>query len=319
MKLIKQKINIGASGLVISGLILAGSNSVALKFATGTMDPLVYAGIRAFAFGLILFLFVGNYKKVLSIKMLARNIPSVILLVGFLSMHAIGVSQSGALKASILSLSLPVFVYIFAITLLHEPLIKRILLGGIITLTGSVLMIGLPVIFGSTLLVSDALLLLAYACLAASIIHTKYLFQWLTTNELLSTRFLIGGIILIGYVLIFQKPSDFLLGNSEAWLVLLYGIIVVGVVANTLYYRGLAKVKAEQTAPLYFIDPMSGTILATVLIGEVLELAAVIGAMVIIAGVAVSYPHHHYVLHNYLHPRPHRLQRILHRLRHPIK
>ena len=319
MELIKQKLNIGALGLVVCGLVLAGTNTIALKFATGSMDPLVYAGIRALAIGLILFLFVGNYRKILSIKMLIRVIPGVLLAVAFFAMHAIGVSQSGALKASFLSLTIPVFVYIFAITLLHEPLIKRIFLGGIITLIGSALMIGLPVIFGNPLVISDTLLLLAYACLAASIIHAKYMFRWLTTNELLSARFLISGILLVGYILLFQEPSTFLVGSSSAWLVLLYSIVVVGIVGNTLYYRGLTKVKAEQTAPFYFIEPTTGVLLAAMLLGETLDLIATFGVMVVLVGVAVSYPHHHYVLHNYLVPHNKRLKRILHRLAHPIR
>lgn len=319
MDFIKQKLNLGAFGMVITGMVIAGTNVVALKFATNSMEPLVYAGVRALAVGIILFLFVGNYKRILSLKMLTRLMPSVLLLVAFLSMHAIGVSQSGALKASILSLTIPVLVYFFAVTLLHEPLIKRIFFGGLLTLLGSIMLIGIPVVFGKPLVASDILILLAYACLAGAVVHGKYMFKWLTPNELLSARFTIGGILLVGYVLFFMEPSAFLVGSGEAWLVLLYAIIISGIISNTLYYRGLAKLKAEQTAPLYYLDPMTGTLLATLLLSEKLDITAGIGVAVIVLGVAIAYPHHHHIMHNYLHPQPHRLKRLLRKLLHPKK
>lgn len=318
MEKLKRKLNIGALGLVAFSMTIAGTNAVALKFASNTMNPLVFGSLRATAIGLILFLFVGNYKKILTLANIRRIFPGVILLVLFIGFHALGVSQSGALKASIYSLTIPVFVYIFAVTLLHEPLIKRIFFGGLLTLFGSAMMIGVPVILGQSIVLSDMFLLAAYAFLAGAVVHGKYMFKWLTPNELLSVRFLMSGIILLGFTLYFYEPGAFIVGSGAAWLVLLYAITISGVVSNTLYYRGLVKLKAEQTAPLYYIDPMAGTILASFLLGEQLELAAAFGVAVIVAGVFISYPHHHIVLHNYHHPHSNRIKRILSKLTHPF-
>ena len=319
MKLLKQKLNIGALGMIVIAMLFAGSNGVALKYASNTMDPLVFAGLRSFAIGVILLLFATNYRLIFSQKILLRLIPSVLLLVTFISFNAIGISQSGALKASVFALTIPVFVYIFSITLLHEPVIKRLLFGGIVTLFGSLLLVGLPVIYGQPLLVSDVYLLIGYAALAGAIIHAKHMFKWLTPNELLGARFLFGGIILVSYLLVFMEPGVFVGGEGGAWLALLYAILVGGVVVNTFLYRGLNKVKAEQTAPLLYIDPMSAAIMATLLLGETLDVAAMIGVAVIIFGVIAAFPHHHHLMHNYLHPRPHRLKRVLHKLMHPLR
>lgn len=315
----KQKNRFSSYSLVIIAMVIFGTNAVALKFATNTMEPLVFAGLRALLVGTILMFFVSNYKVIFSKRVLLRLLPSVLLLMMFLSLHAIGVSQSGALKASILSLTIPVFVYIFAITLLHEPLIKRIFFGGVVTLLGSLLLIGIPVILGKPLVFSDVLLLLAYACVAGVIIHSKYLFKWLTTNELLSIRFLLVGILLVAFVLVFMKPSAFMTGDAGAWMALLYSIVIVGIAGNTFLYRGLSRLKAEQTAPLFYIDPMTGTLFAALLLGETLELTTLLGVIVIIIGVAIAFPHHHHLMHNYLHPKSHRLKRTLQKLLQPIK
>ena len=319
MKLLKQKLNVGALGMVTIAMVLTGTNAIALKYASSSMDPLVFASLRALAVGVILISFVSNYRLIFSRKILLRLIPGVLLLLLFFSLHALGVSQSGALKASVFSLTIPVFVYIFSIVLLHEPLIKRIFLGGIITLVGSMTMVGLPVIFGQAVVLSDLFLLFAYSCLAGAVIHGKYMFKWLATNELLSMRFLLAGVLMTGFVLAYNGPTIFTVGDGGAWLALLYGIIIVGVGANTLLYRGLSRLKAEQTAPLMYLDPMTGALMATLLLGESLETSALVGVAIIVIGVIAAFPHHHHLMHNYLHPHPHRIKRVLHKIMHPLR
>ncbi len=319
MKAKIKKLNIGALGIIIIATVLAGTNSVALKYASGTMDPLVFAALRALAIGTILLLFVTHYRSVFSRKNLIRLVPSVILLLSFISFNAVGVSQSGALKASVYALTIPVFVYIFSITLLHEPLIKRIFFGGVVTLIGSMLMIGLPVVFGQSLVLSDIYLLAGYAALAGAIIHGKYMFKWLTPNELLGARFMFAGLLLAGYLLIARGPAIFTDGEGGAWLALIFSVVVGGAIVNTLFYRGIRKIRAEQAAPLIYIDPMSTALLATLLLGETLDLIALIGVVVIIVGVIIAFPHHHHLMHHYFHPKNHRARRVLERLIHPLR
>lgn len=314
-----KKLNIDALGLLVIAMVLAGSNAVALKFATDTMEPFVFAGLRALATGIILLFFATNYRLIFSKKILLRLLPGVILILLFISLHAIGVSQSGALKASIYSLTIPVFVYIFSIALLHEPIIRRIFIGGLITLLGSLTMIGIPVIIGQDVIFSDILLLVCYASLAGAIIHGKYMFKWLTPNELLGARFFFSGAILTGYVFITMDTTVFTTGDPGAWAALAYAIIVVGIGANTFLYRGLSRARAEQAAPLMYIDPMTGALLATLLLGETLEMTALIGASIVIVGVIAAFPHHNHLLHHYLHPSPHRLKKFWRRLARRVK
>lgn len=310
----KKKIQFTALGLVIISLILSGTNAVALKFATNSIEPLVYAGIRALSVSAILLVFVGNYRKIFSRKIILRVLPGAFLLFMFLSLSATAIGQSGALKASVLSLTFPVFVYLYALVLLHEPLIKKIFIGGLITLSGSLLLIGAPALLGQPLLISDVMLLLGYASYAGVIIHAKYMFKWLTPNELLSIRFFISGLLLVAFALITSGPASFIVGDGSAWLTLIYSILFVGIISNTLYYRGLSRVKAEQTAPLLYLDPMTSALLAAVVLGESLDATAIIGATVILIGVVLSYPHHHHLLHHYMHPKTPLLKRLLNKL-----
>lgn len=177
-------------------------------------------------------------------------------------------------------------------------------------------MIGLPVVLGQALLASDVYLLIGYAALAGAIIHAKYMFKWLTPNELLGSRFLLAGMLLVGYVLVASGPATFVDGAGGAWLALIFSIVIGGIVVNTLFYRGISKIRAEQAAPLMYIDPMSAAVLATLLLGETLDITALVGVAVIIIGVFISFPHHHRLMHHYFHPSPHRLKNFWRRLTH---
>jgi drug/metabolite transporter (DMT)-like permease len=290
--------------MAIIAISLFGTNAVALKVATDTMDPLVYASARYIGIGAILLLFLNNFRFLKKPGIIPKILIGSFLLMMYMVFFALGVSQSGALKAAIMSLITPVMVYIFSIILLHEPFIRRIVLGGLVALSGSIILIGLPVVLGQSVSFGDILLFLAYTALAAEIIHGKHMFRWVTTNELLSMRFAIGGIVLFGLVLFTSGPDVFLGGAPIAWIMLLYSTVIAGAIAHTLYFRALKNMRAEQTAPLFYIEPLVGTFLAAIVLGERIDLAVLVGAVIIVTGVSISHPHHNKLLFHYGHPKP---------------
>lgn len=295
---------LGPFALAILATMLFGSNAVALKVASESLDPLVYVTFRMLGSGLVLLLFLKGFTFLRDTKVFLHVLLSGgILLLGML-LYAPGVEQSGALKASVFGLTIPVFIYVFSVFLLHEPYIRRVMLGGIVALLGSIVLVGLPLFFGSSLQTGDLLLLGAFMSISAAIIHAKYLLTWLTPNQIISCRFFVAGIGLLAFVVMFRDPSIMLEGEPVAWLMVLYGVLVTGVIANTIYYRALRHMKAEQAAPLFYLDPLTGALLAALVLGERLEITALIGALIIIGGVAISHPHHVRLFYHYHIPIP---------------
>ncbi len=296
---ISKKRDFSALTIVVFATMLFGTNAVALKVAVETMDPLLFASLRFLAVGVVLLLFIKNFAFLKNGHVLIQLFIASCMILVFVASHALGVAQSGALKASIFSLVTPVFVYIFSVSMLHEPLIKRVMFGGIVSLMGSLLLVGLPAILGQSLARGDLFLLIAYIALAASVVDAKYLYKWLKPTEILGIRFTLSGLALLVFVLIVHDFSTLPVGDPLAWSLLLYGIVVTGVIGNSLYYKALNKIRAEDAAPIFYLDPMVGAVGAALLLGERLDPGAIVGMGIIVAGVLLAYPHHNRLMHHY--------------------
>lgn len=296
---VSKKRDFSALTIVVIATIIFGTNAVALKIAVETMDPLLFSALRFFAVGVILLLFIKSFVFLKKPHILIQLFLASCMITIFVAFHALGVSQSGALKASVFSLIAPVFVYIFSVSMLHEPLIKRVMVGGIISLLGSILLVGLPAILGQNLARGDIFLLVAYVALAASVVHAKYLYKWLEPTEILGIRFTLSGLALLVFVLIVHDFSTLPVGDPLSWSLLLYGIVVTGVVGNSLYYKALNRIRAEDAAPIFYLEPMVGALGAALLLGERLDSGAIIGMSIIVVGVLFAYPHHNKLMHHY--------------------
>lgn len=309
----KKHIQLSAFTAAIIGNVLLGTNAVSTKIAIDfDMDPLFYVGLRAILIGLALLLLIKNFDFLRKPKAVGHLFISSALITLFITLAALGLELSSALKASLLSLTTPVSVYILSVLVLREPIIRRALYGGFVALIGALLVVGLPLVTGEVFVFGDLLLFVAYFFLAASIIHAKYIFKWVEPVAVVSIRFLIAGIVIFLGVLAWSGVGIALEPQPQAWLALLYGTVIVGIIGVTMYYTSLSKIKGEEAAPLYYLDPMTGVVMAALLLGDRLEASAVAGAAIVIAGVMIAHPHHGHLLHSYHIHNPHPLQHIGH-------
>lgn len=291
--------------------VLLGTNAVSIKFAIhNAMDPLLYASLRFVLIGLVLLVLIRSFAFLKRWKTMLQLGLSSLLVLTFVVGFAIGVELSTALKASLFSLITPVVVYVLSIAWLHEPIIKRALLGGVVALVGGLLLVGLPLVFGERLVFGDVLLFAAYCFLGAGIVHAKYLFRWVEPIAVVSIRFLVAGMVILSGVFLGHGLKIVTVAGPVAWVALLYGVVIAGIIALSLYYTSLQRLRGEDAAPLFYLDPMVGILAAGMLLGERLDIAAAVGAVVIIVGVMIAHPHHGHVLHRYHVHTPHPLEKM---------
>jgi drug/metabolite transporter (DMT)-like permease len=272
------------------------------------MEPLFYGAARFLLIGLILLVFIRNFSFLREWRALKHLGISALLILGFISLFTIGVDLSSALKALLFSLTTPIWMYILSVLLLGEPIVKRALVGTLIALSGSLLLVGLPPLLGASLVLGDLLLLLAFLFLAASIISGKYLFYWMEPVAMISIRFLIAGTLILIMTLGWYGPGVVLEGSQEAWLALMYAVLLSGVAGLSLYYTSLRNLRGEQAAPLFYLDPAAGVLVAALFLGESLDLLSILGTLVVLAGVMISHPHHYSRFHRFHVPHPHPIQ-----------
>jgi uncharacterized membrane protein len=98
--------------------------------------------------------------------------------------------------------------------------------------------------------------------------------------------FTIGGLALVPLAQI-AGGIDFRPGLAAIGLLIALGIGPTAV-AYTLYFRGLRSAAASTAALLTLLEPLTGTILAAVLLGERLSASGISGAAVIAAAVLLT-------------------------------
>ena len=282
------------AALLASGI--QGTNTVAYKLAFDTMDPILFTALRNIVIGAVFLLFVKGFRHLMRPKQFIHLLLHTLLGLFVLVTLAIGIDLSTAINASIMSLVLPIFIYVFAILFLREPVLRQVLAGVFIALTGSAIIIGLPLILEQRIILGDIVLFSSYIGLAAMIVHTKYAYKYLSTFDLLAIRFFVSGLVLAVYLFVFTDVS--LAGISAvSWWSLVYSSIITGLLATGLYYYALRHIKAEYTAPIFYIDPFVGVITAALVLQEALTLSAAIGGAVIALGIVISHVPVSRVLH----------------------
>lgn len=279
--------------MIFANLFLA-LNSVLGKIGLETIPPFVYSGVRYLFGGLILIAF-GYLAGQSLAKANPRHvvIQSVLqIIMGFSWFYALTLTQ--ALNAAIIFLLTPILVYVGSILFLNEPRSVKALAGSLVAFVGGILMFGAPAIGGgsSEELIGNGLLLVSAASLAAVILHSKKVITEKNIHAILGVRWMVAG---LAGLLVALGTNDLVelsaISRSSA-IALLLGTVVAGAFGLIIFYRALEHMKAEDSASLFYIDPLVGTIASAVILGEVLSDSALIAAGVIVMGVIISHPVH---------------------------
>lgn len=203
----------------------------------------------------------------------------------------VGTDLSTAMNGALVTSASPAFVVLFAMLLLREKLTLLRLLS-IVLASAGVLAILNPTAgdFGSDTFVGD--IFLAISALAWGLYSV--LVRRVTMNHSLPTLTvtvyaLLGGLLLsipASALELSQRP----IGEINAGVV--FGVLYLGLASTAfallLWNRAFALVPATLASLFFFAQPLSGAILATLLLGQEMTLALWIGGALIAAALLLS-------------------------------
>ncbi len=281
------------AAMIFANLFLA-LNSVVGKIGLETIPPFLYAGMRYVFGGLIMVIF--GYLAGQSMSN-AQSKHVFIQIVGQLTMglswfYALTLTQ--AINASVIFLLTPILVYVGSVLFLGEPRSNKALAGSLVAFTGGILMFGAPAIESgsSDELIGNGLLLLSAASLAGIILHSKKVITEQNIYALLGTRWFVTGLVAMLAAVFFEDVSIIRQASTESLLALAFSTVVAGAIGLIIFYRALEYMRAEDSASIFYLDPLVGTIASSIVLGEVLNDITLIAAGVIVAGVLISHPVH---------------------------
>jgi drug/metabolite transporter (DMT)-like permease len=282
---------------------------IALKMVTHEFNPIQMTFLRFFIGSLILLPFAVRGLKNKKFRLKAKDI-GFFALTGFICvvismvLYQLALLYAPASTIAVLLSSIPVFTVLFAFLFLHEQVYYYTVISIIINIIGIIVIINPRQISGS--IEGIILILLSSIAFAAYSVIGRNRIQDYGGTVLTCFSFLCGSIEMFFLILITQTPfvSNFLLQNDLnlfANVPLLQGIsvhtlpnlIFTGVFVTGLgylfYFLGMEATSTATGSLVFFIKPALASILASIILKEIITANMILGIILIILGSTISF------------------------------
>lgn len=265
-------------------IMIGGSNAVAVRFSNLELPPFWGAAIRFVAAALIFWLITLIRRVDLPrgrsfIGAVLYGILGTGLAYAFLYWGLIEVPAS---LTMIILAFVPLLTLLFAVVHGLERFLWKSLAGALIAILGIIISAfsGL----GASVPIASILAVLAGGiCIAESSVVYK-LFPASSPVSTNAIAFTTGSAILLLISLITGEQWT-LPASQETWLSFLYLVLLGSVVLFYLYLYVLVRWDASVTAYSFLLFPVATAIIASVIAGEAITIAFIIGGLIVMAGV----------------------------------
>jgi drug/metabolite transporter (DMT)-like permease len=203
-----------------------------------------------------------------------------------------GVRLTGGIESGVILSLVPIAVSVVALLFLGERLTARRSFGIALSVAGaasiSVMAARLaPDTASSHAWLGSALLLCAVACEAVFLTFGRFLSRPLSPDRLSLVLAVVGAALFV--VPASLEPNGLLHANYSwrTWGLMVYTGVAINGLAAVLIYDSMNHVDTTVAAAFTALTPVSGTVLAMLLLGEALHGYHIVGMALVIAGVFV--------------------------------
>jgi drug/metabolite transporter (DMT)-like permease len=275
----------------LAAVILWGASPVAAKVAVADLSPLSVAVLRTFLGGAL----AVPVALALKIGLPAQRRLQLILLlsgfcgfIGFPLLFTFGVHRTSANHASMILAALPIFTGAIAMAWDRRRPTRIWIIGSMIALVGEIVLItGRGGTDGGTATVAgDALVLVSNLFASLGYVAGGRLQQ----AGYPSTGTTFWGAAAMALVLAPVVPVLWLRGAFDvasvpAWSAIAYLAIVVTILGYVLWYWALGKGGIARVGLIQFLQPVSGVILAALLLREGISVSFLLASALVLFGV----------------------------------
>ncbi|HZF32626.1 MAG TPA: DMT family transporter [Candidatus Angelobacter sp.] len=282
--------------IVTAGLIMIiwGATPVATRLAVADLQPLhvgllrtVFAGVLALPIALALRQPLPKDRR----GLLLLVISGVSGFIVFPLLYSFGQRDTSAMHGGMILAALPIFTGSYAALVERRRPTARWIAGCVIALLGECALIALragsggaqPTLGGDLLVLLSALLVAAGYVAGARLAQTGYS-SLATTLWGVALAAMVSAVIMGATVAGGGWPS----AGWQSWSAVIYLASVTTIVGYIGWYWALAKGGIARISTIQFSQPVSGLILAALLLGERMTLSLLAASVVILAGVWIA-------------------------------
>ncbi|HEV2128683.1 MAG TPA: DMT family transporter [Thermomicrobiales bacterium] len=277
--------------------MLWGGNFAAIKHLLETLTPVDVVVIRSVGAGVFYGIFLAATGRLI-IPMTGPDARRMVFIgvlgIAIMSLAmAYGLNRLNAGLASLLVSSNPIFTAIISRILLGERLTSRKVAGIVVAFVGFLLVLQFGSAGGARLesdqIVGVLIVLLAPLSWAFYTVLSKPLLGRYQPKYVASYTTMAGGTIFVPFLLFDGSLHD-RMGELDAidWVTVLYVSLLAITVAYLLWYWGLRVLTPSQTAVYTYLVPVFGVLASWILLGEIPAIFALVGGVVIVAGVILA-------------------------------
>jgi len=281
-----------AGGLV---MLIWGATPVATRLAVAELDPVhvgllrtVFAGLLALPMALALRLRLPKHRR----GFLLLAVSGVSGFIVFPLLYSVGQRDTSAMHGGMILAALPIFTGSYAALAERRRPTARWIAGCAVALLGECVLIALragggaePTWGGDLLVLVSALLVAAGYVAGAQLAQSGYS-SLATTLWGVALAATVSTIIMAATVARSGWPS----AGWQSWTAVIYLAGVATILGYIGWYWALAKGGIARIGTIQFFQPVSGLVLAALLLGERMTLPLLAASIVILAGVWIAQP-----------------------------
>jgi drug/metabolite transporter (DMT)-like permease len=265
-------------------------NTVVVKYAVRTMDPLAFTGIRFIAMTPLAFVLAGVMGT--RVRVCKGDWP-LLIAVGacgygvYQYLWVIGLAHTTAFASALLATLAPLMTLAIVAFRKTEPVRSGRWAGAAVALVGVAIFEGA---FAGhlTFRIGDLLTLLSAAVFAIFNVLTAGLLDRYTPVSLVTIAMTIGTAIILPGAIPRMLQQNWSAVTPVDWAILAYSVIFPIVLTFPVWSYGISVLGAGRTSIFQFGVPVIAGVLSILLLHNHIDVHQIVGAAVVIAGMAVS-------------------------------
>jgi len=291
----KQSHLLGIADLLMLGLmVIWGANFTVVKYAVSELPPLAFNALRFGGASLLTLFLTWLVEKDLRI---ARQDWPLLLWTAFFAnsvyqmLFIQGIARTRASNTSLILATTPIWVALLGVLSRSENLTRRNAVGVVISFAGLYLLIGgsgSGLSLGQNTLVGDGLVLTATLIWAAYTVVVKRLTRRNSVLRVTAWMLFFGTIPLVLLGLPSLAALDWAAVSTEGWLGLAYSSVLAIALGYIIWNTSVQRLGSTRTAIYSYLQPLVGVAIAWAVLGESMRPLQALGAMGILAGVALA-------------------------------
>ncbi len=290
-----QRASSSLAPIVVAGLVMMiwGATPVVTKLATAEIDPLIVALLRTIVGGAVALPIVGMLGQKLPHDRRGLALLVISGIAGFIAfpiLFTLGQRQTSAMHGGLILAALPIFTGSYAALLERRRPGGRWIAGCLLALAGEFALIGLRAggDAGASL-AGDALVLVSALLVATGYVAGARLGQ-LGYRSIATTFWGVGlsALALTPLLAVTLGMHGMPTAGPTAWGSILFLAIATTIIGYIGWYWALAAGGIARIGLIQFFQPISGLVLAALLLGERMTLPLLLAATAILAGVLIA-------------------------------